>query len=171
MTKREVVFSKDLQNKKLNVIRVFDAPLEQVWDAWTKSEILDLWWAPKPYKAQTKAMDFSEGGFWLYCMVGLEDYRSWCKEDYKTIDPKRRITNDVSFCDEDGNLNTDFPTMHWEKAFTTTADETTVGIEIIFDTEADMETLIKMGFEKGFTAGLDNLADYLSAQKVTAVPQ
>jgi uncharacterized protein YndB with AHSA1/START domain len=54
MTKRETVFSKDLQNKKLTVVREFDAPLERVWEAWTKSEILDQWWAPKPYKTETK---------------------------------------------------------------------------------------------------------------------
>jgi len=70
MTKREAVFSKDLKTNKLTVIRSFDAPLELVWQAWTESEILDQWWAPKPYRAETKTMDFSEGGRWLYCMVG-----------------------------------------------------------------------------------------------------
>jgi uncharacterized protein YndB with AHSA1/START domain len=162
MTKRETVFSKDLQNKKLTVVREFDAPLERVWEAWTKSEILDQWWAPKPYKTETKKMDFREGGFWLYLMKGPEDEGSWCIENYKTIEPKKRIVNSVAFSDEEGNPNTDFPIMNWDKEFSGTDNVSKVNIEITFDKEADMETLMQMGFQEGFTAGLDNLDAYLS---------
>jgi uncharacterized protein YndB with AHSA1/START domain len=51
-------------NKKDNTVRVqreFMANLDLVWDAWTKPELLDQWWAPKPYQTKTKAMDFKEG--------------------------------------------------------------------------------------------------------------
>jgi uncharacterized protein YndB with AHSA1/START domain len=60
MTKNETVFSKDLEKGNLTVVRAFDAPLEKVWKAWTTGGILDQWWAPKPYKAETKTMDFRE---------------------------------------------------------------------------------------------------------------
>ena len=53
---------KDLPNKKITVTRHFNAPLDQVWKAWTESELLDQWWAPKPFKAETKFMDFKVGG-------------------------------------------------------------------------------------------------------------
>jgi PhnB protein len=164
ITKREAVFSKDLENKKLTVVRAFDASLERVWQAWTESEILDQWWAPKPYKAETKTMDFKEGGFWLYCMVGPEDYKAWCIENFKSIELLKRITSTDSFCDEQGNQSPDSPVMNWRKEFNETGNGTTVNIEIVFDKEADMEAIIKMGFQEGFTAGLDNLDDYLSTQ-------
>ena len=45
---------KDLPNNRLIVVRDFDAPVDLVWRAWTESELLDLWWAPKPWRAQTK---------------------------------------------------------------------------------------------------------------------
>src|SRR6187549_1794628 len=102
MTKREAVFTKDLPNKKLSVVRTFDASLERVWKAWTDSEILDQWWAPKPYRAVTKKMDFREGGFWLYAMTGPEGDKQWCIENFKTIVLLQLITNAVSFCDEEG---------------------------------------------------------------------
>jgi uncharacterized protein YndB with AHSA1/START domain len=57
-----------------------------------------------------------------------------------------------------------FPVMNWDKGFKATGNDTTVNIEITFDKEADMETIIKMGFQEGFTAGLDNLDDYLSTK-------
>jgi PhnB protein len=164
MTKNEAVFSKDLKNKKLTVVRAFDAPLELVWQAWTESEMLDQWWAPQPYRAETKTMDFREGGQWLYCMVGPTGDRTWCRVDYKTIKPHKSITSTDQFCDEKGNTNKDFPSMDWKKEFDPTDGSTTVRIEISFEKEADMETIIKMGFQEGFTAGLSNLDHYLSTQ-------
>lgn len=164
MITKETVFTKDIANKKLNVTRAFDAPLNRVWKAWTVSELLDQWWAPKPYKAVTKTMDFREGGMWLYLMQGPQGDGSWCRESFRTIKPQQQITNSVSFCDEEGNLNNDFPTMYWKKEFEPAGNATTVNIEITFDTDADLETIIKMGFQEGFTAGLSNLDEYLSTQ-------
>jgi PhnB protein len=163
MVKNEAVFSKDLENKKLTVVRPFDAPLEQVWEAWTTGDILDLWWAPKPYKAETKTMDFREGGRWLYCMIGPKGDRTWCRVDYKTITPHRSITSTAMFCDESGQENPDFPRMYWKKEFSQTPSGTVVTIKITFDKTADMETIIKMGFQEGFTAGLGNLDQYLGS--------
>ncbi|MDZ7624970.1 MAG: SRPBCC domain-containing protein [Ignavibacteriaceae bacterium] len=59
-------FIVDKQNNKVKVTREFAAPLSKVWAAWTQSELLDQWWAPKPWKAKTKEMEFKEGGHWLY---------------------------------------------------------------------------------------------------------
>jgi PhnB protein len=162
MTKRETVFTKDLQNKTLTVVRAFDASLERVWKAWSTSEILEQWWAPRPYKAVTKTMDFREGGLWLYNMMGPQGDNSWCKESYKTIVVNKRIVNDVNFCDEAAHVNADFPTMHWKKEFSEGSGETMVTVEITFDKEADMETIIVMGFKEGFTMGMDNLEEYFS---------
>jgi len=161
MTKKETAFSKDLPNKKITVVKAFDASLEQVWEAWTNSEILDQWWAPKPYHTETKSMDFKEGGLWLYAMVSPEGDRSWCKEAFTTIDFHYLITNTVGFCDEEGKDSPDFPVMNWTKEFNRTADGTTVVAEITFEKLADLEMITGMGFEEGFKAGLSNLDQYL----------
>ncbi|MDB5123284.1 MAG: hypothetical protein JWP94_1413 [Mucilaginibacter sp.] len=165
MITKETVFNKDLQNKKLTIVRAFDAPLPLVWNAWTNPAILDQWWAPQPWRAETKTMDFREGGFRLYNMKGPAGDVSWCKEGYKTIEPQKLIVNDAIFCDENGVYDPAFPVMYWNKQFSQTGDETTVNVEITFDSESDMETLIKMGFREGFTMGLDNLERYLSTQR------
>lgn len=161
MTKNETVFSKDLEKKKLTVVRAFDASLERVWEAWTTSGILDQWWAPKPYRAETKTMDFREGGRWLYCMVGPTGDKHWCRVDYKTVRTLKSITDSAMFCDEEGKENLEFPVMHWNKQFKETGDATTVTIDITFDRETDMEAILKMGFQEGFTMGLGNLDEYL----------
>lgn len=163
MTKREAVFSKDLENKKLTVVRTFDAPLKKVWSAWTESEKLDKWWAPKPYKAETKSMDFRAGGYWLYCMVGPQGERTWCKVTFHKIEAPTNFSCTTGFSDEQGVPNTDFPATHWNNEFQEGTGTTTVTVNISFDQLADMETIIAMGFQEGFTAGLVNLDEYLES--------
>ena len=66
-------FTVDKATSTIYVTREFAADLDLVWDAFTKAEILDQWMGPKPYKVQTKEMDFREGGRWLYAMVSPEN--------------------------------------------------------------------------------------------------
>jgi uncharacterized protein YndB with AHSA1/START domain len=55
-------FIVDKKTKKVFVNREFAANLSLVWDAFTKQEILDQWWAPKPWQSKTKSMNFKVGG-------------------------------------------------------------------------------------------------------------
>ncbi|MEI9910500.1 MAG: SRPBCC domain-containing protein [Bacteroidota bacterium] len=68
------------------VEREFDATLEWVWQAWTDSELLAEWWAPLPFKAITKTMDFREGGRWHYYMLGPDGSKFWCLLNYLQIE-------------------------------------------------------------------------------------
>ena len=88
---KQTEITKDEANKKLFVVREFEAPLDLVWKAWTDSKLLDKWWAPKPWQARTQSMDFREGGSWLYSMVGPEGDQSFCRCDYFTIIPEKII--------------------------------------------------------------------------------
>jgi uncharacterized protein YndB with AHSA1/START domain len=173
MTKKEPVFTKDLPNKQLTVVRDFDAPLNLVWLAWTESNILDQWWGPKPWKAETKSMDFRAGGQWLYCMVSPDrTERHWCRVDYHAIEPQVSVRSTGVFCDEEGNPNSNMPTMNWLQQFRAAADgtpvatpapqRTTVTVVLTFPSDAELETIIKMGFQQGLTMGMSNLDEYLS---------
>jgi uncharacterized protein YndB with AHSA1/START domain len=161
MTIGETVFSKDLQNKKLTVERGFNAPLQSVWKAWTDAAILDQWWAPKPYRAETKKMEFKVGGAWLYSMLGPQGYNTLCKVSFTAIDPSKSFSSTAVFCDDAGQPNLDLPAMYWQVVFSDADGVTTVRTEISFTNEADMEKLIAMGFKEGYTMGLGNLEIYL----------
>jgi uncharacterized protein YndB with AHSA1/START domain len=160
-TTHQMHFSKDIAGKTIHIIREFSAPLDQVWDAWTKSALLDLWWAPKPWKAMTKSMDLREGGFWLYCMTGPNGEQHWARVDYAKLDPRRTFTANDSFCDEDGKKNLSLPSTTWKNTFTHSGIGTTVIVEMTFKEEADLNTIIEMGFEQGFEAALRNLDELL----------
>ena len=158
----QTIVSKDLTNKKIVVVREFDAPVDQVWKAWTDSNILDSWWAPRPWTTKTKSMDFREGGRWLYAMVGPDGTETWCRVDYKKIDANKTFSSEDAFCDEAGNDNSDFPLMQWKNEFSKTATGTKVKVEITFASEEDLNKILEMGFEEGFKSAFDNLDELLA---------
>lgn len=153
-------------NKKKNTINVkreFNADLGLVWKAWTTAELLDQWWAPKPWRAETKTMDFREGGFWHYAMVGPEGERHWGKATYIVVEVEKSFSAKDGFCDENGTLNPEFPQNLWENNFTSKENKTEVDVLLTFDSLADLEKTIQMGFKEGFTKALENLDHYIEA--------
>lgn len=159
---KETIYTKDPSNKKMKVVREFDAPLQKVWKAWTESELLDQWWAPKPWKANTQSMDFREGGSWLYYMQGPDGSRHYCRVDYQKIVPSKSFAGLDSFCDENGNPTTEAPQMTWNCQFSSTSNGSKVDVEIIFASEADLEKIVEMGFKEGFAAAHNNLDELLA---------
>lgn len=148
--------------KAIIVTRVFDAPLNKVWNAWTNSEILDTWWAPKPWKAKTKSFDFRPGGDWLYAMQGPEGEEHWAIVKYESVDPNKSFTGTDNFCDEEGNINSEFGNSHWDVAFSDNGNDTTkVVVTLTFASEEDKSKLVEMGFKEGFSMGHDNLDEVL----------
>jgi uncharacterized protein YndB with AHSA1/START domain len=168
-SKTRIQISKDLKNKKVTITRDFDAPLELVWKAWTESKLLDQWWAPKPWVTKTKSLTFKDGGVWLYAMTGPDGTAIWNIVEFTAVSQQQGFQATSSFCDENGNRNPDFPTMHWKNVFSTLGTETRVEVEISFTKEADMEKIIAMGFEAGFTSALGNLDELLAGLSVKIV--
>lgn len=154
-------FTVNEDNSTVDVTREFPADLQTVWDAWTKAGLLDQWWAPKPWRAQTKRFDFEEGGIWLYAMIGPENEKHWSKAEFGKITDKRFLSWKDAFCDEDGNENTTMPGSFWTIIFIEQNGNTMVVITIQHATPADLDAILKMGFKEGFTMGLDNLEELL----------
>ena len=96
-------FTVDKATKTVFVNREFDAPLSLVWDAFTRQEILDQWWAPKPYASKTKFMDFKVGGRRFYAMVSPEGQENWQLQKYTSISPKTNFKYFSAFADKDEN--------------------------------------------------------------------
>ena len=155
-------FEEDLENLRIKVERSFDAPLDLVWAAWTEAEILDQWWAPKPCKAETKSMDFSEGGRWLYAMVGSEGGKHWGLKSFLKISARKSFSNRSVFCDENGEVNPATTGSTWVNSFVETQGRTLVTNEILCDSLAHLEAHVRNGFKEGFSMGLGNLDTLLA---------
>ena len=157
-------FTVDKAAKTIYITREFAADLDLVWDAFTKAEILDQWYAPKPYQVKTKEMDFREGGRWLYTMispgVALEDVKRYSLVEYIKIQPKTSFSTKNTFADENGNsIGSAFSLV--KNSFTAGAETTTVHVEKVFDDLATIEMFASNGFKEGTAAGFENLDKYL----------
>lgn len=155
-------FTVDKENLVVKVERSFDAPLELVWSAWTEADLLDQWWAPNPFKAETKSMDFSEGGRWLYAMVSPEGAKFWGLKNFTQINPRKSFTYRSLFCDENGNVNPETTGSTWVNSFVESKGVTLVTNDIRCDSLAHLEAQIKMGFKEGYTVNLEQLEALLA---------
>ena len=157
------VFEKDIASKKIHVVREFSAPIEQVWKAWTDPDMLEKWWGPKPWIAKTKSMDFKVGGAWLYFMEGPEGQKHWSFVKFTAIEPVSRFAADAVFSDENGGAAPGAPVGHWDNKFVAVGSKTKVVVDLSFDEEANFKMLVEMGFEGGFTMGLNQLEELLAS--------
>ncbi|HZV68642.1 MAG TPA: SRPBCC domain-containing protein [Saprospiraceae bacterium] len=155
-------FTVDKAAKTVFIIREFDADLSLVWDAFTKAEILDQWWAPKPLASKTKVMNFEVGGRRFYSMVWPEGQEYWGVEKYTLINPKTNIKLLASITDKDENINAELPTSEWELNFSAQNGITKVSITIYFESLEELEKMIEMGFKEGFTMTINELENLLS---------
>jgi uncharacterized protein YndB with AHSA1/START domain len=86
------------------ITRIFDAPREVVWKAWTEPERVKKWWGPKGFTTPFVKSDFRVGGKFLSCMRSEDGKDYWSTGIYREIDPLNRIVSTDSFSDEKGNV-------------------------------------------------------------------
>ena len=157
-------FTVDKATSIIYVTREFAADIDLVWDAFTKAEILDQWMGPKPYRVQTKEMDFREGGRWLYAMMSPENVAArWSLAEFVEILPKSSFTTKNSFSDENGDpISSGFTFSLTKNSFKAGVDKTTVQIVKKMAGLVELEQFIAGGFyEKGMAMGMNNLDEYL----------
>lgn len=88
----------------LVITRVFDAPRELVWKAWTDLEHFRRWWGPKGFTTPFCKIDLRVGGTYRNCMRSPEGKDYWSTGVYRQIVPLERIVCTDSFADEKGNV-------------------------------------------------------------------
>src|SRR6266478_1806488 len=156
-------FTLDKSKKTVFINREFDADLSLVWDAFTKQEILDQWWAPKPWASKTKFMNFEDGGRRFYAMVSPEGEEHWSIQKYTSISPKTNFKFLNAFADKDENP--ELPGSEWDLNFSEQNGKTKVSITIYNESLARLEKMIEMGFKEGMTMGLQQLDELLLTLK------
>lgn len=95
---------KDQNKEELVITRVFDAPKERVWQAWTNPEHLKKWWGPKTYSCPECEIDLRVGGKFTNSMMGPDGKIIWGTGTYKEIIPNQKLVFTDSFADEKGNV-------------------------------------------------------------------
>ena len=149
----------DKQAKTVSIVKEFAAGLDLVWDAYTRAELLDQWWAPKPWMSRTKVLDFRVGGRRFYAMVSPDGKEGWSIQEYTSISPKTNFKMLNAFADKDENP--ELPGSEWDYNFSERNGVTKVNITIFNESFERMERLLE-GFKQGFTLTLKNLENLLA---------
>ena len=95
---------------ELVITRVFDAPRELVWKAWTDPEHMMRWWGPATFTAPVIQMDLRVGGKYLWCMRSAEGQEYWTTGVYLEIVPPEKLVYTDHFADAVGNV---VPASHY----------------------------------------------------------
>lgn len=90
--------------RELVITRIFDAPREKVWKAWTDPEHLVRWWGPQVFTSPVCKVDLRVGGKYLFCMRSPDGQDFWSTGEYREIVPMERLVCTDSFADPEGNV-------------------------------------------------------------------
>ncbi len=162
--------------KGIVIERVFDAPRELVWKAWTDEEMAKKWWGPKDFTAPSIKIDLRVGGKYIFCMHGPKgseyDKDLFSAGVYKEIVPNEKLVVTDYFSDENGNMVD--PAVYGMKSDMPREMIVTVRFEDMGDnktklvieypkpeSEAQFEAMKKSGMEVGWNQSLDKLAGAL----------
>jgi uncharacterized protein YndB with AHSA1/START domain len=86
------------------ISRTFAAPVQRVWNAWTKRDELMQWFGPKGVTMPAAKLDFRPGGIFLYCLRLPDGKEMWGKFVYREIVPLKKIVLVNSFSDAQGGI-------------------------------------------------------------------
>jgi uncharacterized protein YndB with AHSA1/START domain len=159
------------QEKELVITRVFDAPREAVWKAWTEPERVKHWWGPKSFTAPSVKIDLRVGSKYLSCMRSPEGKDFWSTGTFREIVPLKRLAMTDSFADEKGNIvsaayygmSPDFP---MELLITVTFEDYAGKTRMILKHSGvkGMPNSDYNGMQQGWNESFDKLDDYLRGQ-------
>jgi uncharacterized protein YndB with AHSA1/START domain len=95
-----------VRTNTVRITRTFGAPVQAVWDAWTKAELFKKWWGPKNYTCPAATLDVRVGGSYLAAMRGQDGKTTWGTGTYREVVPRERLVYTDSFADNEGHVIT-----------------------------------------------------------------
>jgi uncharacterized protein YndB with AHSA1/START domain len=157
---------------ELVITRVFNAPRELVFKAWTEPERLAHWWGPRGFKWVSATIDLRPGGVFHYCLQAPNGQEMWGKFVYREIHAPETLAFIVSFSDKEGKVIRHSLSQTWplEVLNTITFSEhngkTTLVLKgIPVNATAEECKTFRDGFgsmQQGFKGTMDQLYEYLA---------
>lgn len=164
---------KKVEGQELTLERVFNAPRELVFKAFSEAEHLKNWWGPRGWDVPVCKVDFRPGGVWHYCMKCVDKNQgdfygqeSWGKGIYKEIVAPEKIVYVDYFSDAEGNEVGGLPSAHITMLFEEYEGNKTKLINIgRYESTEALKTVLDMGMEQGISETWDRLDEHLQAMQ------
>ncbi|RAV11879.1 SRPBCC family protein [Paenibacillus contaminans] len=156
--------------REFSVERMFNAPRELVFQAFTQPEHLSRWWAPGGYTIPVCNIDLRPGGVWHYSMRSPQGDEHWVKAIYREIVAPERIVYTCTFADEHANPTDDIPEQLATMTFAEYEGRTKLNIVFQFKTAKELKETLDMGMIAGLTETLNSLDGLLAGISAGNVP-
>lgn len=167
-----------MENNNIGVTieKIFDAPREKVWEAWTTPEIVQKWWGPETFTAPSIKIDLRVGGKYIFAMKGPEgsewDRVMYSAGVFKEIIPNQKLVLTDYFSDEAGNMinpDQEGQDANFPKEMTVTVLFEEIGggktkLTISYprpETEEQYQAMLKSGMKEGWMSSLNKLEQAL----------
>jgi uncharacterized protein YndB with AHSA1/START domain len=110
----------ETMTRPFTISRIFDAPRDRVWRAWTEVEQLQQWWGPLGFVVTYCKLDLRPGGLMHYCLRAPDGSEIWGRFAYREIVKPERLVWINAFSDKDGGLTTHPMSPTWPREMHTT---------------------------------------------------
>jgi uncharacterized protein YndB with AHSA1/START domain len=149
-------------DREIVLTRVFDAPRDLIYDAWTKPEILMRWFGPRGWSLDVCEVDLRVGGKWRFVLRGPDGKEMGMGGVYRELVPPERDVHTESFDDFPGeSLVTGVLVEHGGK--------TTMTGTILYPSREIRDAVLKSGMEHGAAETYDKLAEMLASKSTVEI--
>ncbi len=160
------------EGKELFIERIFNAPREMVFQAFSDAEHLKQWWGPRGWTVPVCHVDFRPGGVWHYCMKCVDPnqgdfygFESWGKGVYQDIVKNEKIVYVDYFSDAEGNVAEGMQAPLITLTFEEHDGKTKFVNHAAYESAEALQKVLDMGMEQGFTETMDRLEEHLQANQ------
>ncbi|MGG1661790.1 SRPBCC domain-containing protein [Brevibacillus sp. NRS-1366] len=157
-----------VEGQELVLERIFNAPRELVFKAFSEAEHLKNWWGPRGWTLTVCNVDFRPGGIWHYCMKCIDEnqgdfygFESWGKAVYQEIVEAEKIVYIDYFSDAEGNEAEGMPSSDITMIFEEHEGKTKLVSRAKYASAEALKKVMEMGMEQGITETWDRLDEHL----------
>ena len=148
-------------DREIHIERVFDAPRDRVFAAYTDPQLIPQWWGPHDTTTVVDQMDVRPGGSWRFVMRSPDGSETGFRGTYREVTPPERIVQTFEWEGMPGHVSVETAT------FEDLGDRTKVTTTSIFHTTEERDGMLASGMERGLNetyARLDELLATLASR-------
>ena len=151
-------------NREVTITRIFDAPRQLVYEAWTIPEHIVKWFGPSAFTVPECRVDLRVGGRWYLVMRANDEVAAFmgrnhpCGGEYVEIVPPERLSFTNNALDADGNVILEGLTT---VTFEDVGGKTRMTLVTRASGAGDQVTAMLAGMEQGWSESFDKLASLL----------
>lgn len=143
------------KDRELRLSRVLNAPVDLVWEVWTKPEHIKNWWGPNGFTNTISKMDIQPGGEWDLVMHGPEGTDYINKSIFKEIVPNKKIVYE----------HISGPKFTATILFEAQGDQTLINWHMLFESREQFIQVVKtFKADEGLKQNVEKLNNYLQAK-------